>query len=66
MVTEPLCEAIEPGSNAEAVKAHDQVLFCPAWGQWLCANCRVNRNNAELKVMSPLPKQEAPIPLMQL
>jgi hypothetical protein len=67
MVTEsPICEAIEPGSNAEAIKTHDQVTYCPAWGAWLCANCRVNRNNAELKVQSPLPKPETQLPLLQL
>lgn len=44
MTDEPACEEMQPGQGW-----HAQVLWCPAWGQWLCADCRLKRNDAELR-----------------
>lgn len=37
------CKASRDGT------AHEQVQWCEAWGQWLCAQCRHTRNEAEFR-----------------
>lgn len=56
------CDGIEEGSNPAD---HGQVLYCWAWDQWLCANCRMKRNDAELRhsAAGPMTTSE---PLLQL
>ena len=34
-----------------------QVTWCPAWDEWLCADCKIVRADAELRV--PLADQQA-------
>jgi hypothetical protein len=61
MVSDPLepltaaCGGIAPGNES---RAHDLVTWCPAWGQWLCFDCRLKRNDDELRI----PAQLAPAP----
>jgi len=57
---EATCDGIEEKSKPED---HTQVLYCWAWHQWLCANCRIRRNDAELKNSAAGPMTTSELPL---
>jgi hypothetical protein len=40
------CEEIEPDDK----RTHSQVVYCPAWDLYLCADCRIRKNDAELRI----------------
>jgi hypothetical protein len=54
------CDGIGEGSNPGD---HTQVLYCWAWNQYLCANCRIKRNDAELKHSAAGPMTTSELPL---
>lgn len=62
VVLDAACEGVNPDNSAAA---HAQVVYCQAWGQYLCADCRLRRNDAELKASSTPPRFTAE-PLLQL
>lgn len=37
------------GTQPDDTRAHDQVVYCAAWDQHLCAECRRKRNDKELQ-----------------
>lgn len=52
-----LLEAMAAACSALGCDSREQVGWCPAWGCWLCAGCRWQRSEREMRI--PLADKEA-------